>query len=89
MVYLRFVAKPKEIYQVVESFYSDFRKLRIRHLNGSYGIMYLDEFADHLLREETLFGLALPRIPKRQHLEDSGQLGPRRSVLEAELEQQE
>lgn len=46
MFYLRMVGKPAEVYSIIELFYSDFRKLRIRNMSGSYSIIYMDEFAE-------------------------------------------
>lgn len=46
MFYVRLTAKPLDIYELIEPFYSDFRKLRIRNLDGSYAIIHLDEFAE-------------------------------------------
>lgn len=31
LFYIRLVAKPKDVYTILEMFYSDFRKLRIRN----------------------------------------------------------
>lgn len=45
LFYLRMTGKPREIYMMMEIFYSDFRKLRVRYLDGSYGLMYMDDFA--------------------------------------------
>lgn len=35
---------------------------------SKYKIMYMDEFVDALLREEILFGITLPRLPKRHQI---------------------
>lgn len=44
--------------------------------------MYMDEFADKLLNNEVVLDIVLPRIQKRQNLEEQGLIEPRQSVLE-------
>ena len=41
----------------------------------------MDEFVDQLLTEERVCDLILPRITKRDVLEDLGEIGPRKSRL--------
>jgi pre-mRNA-splicing factor 38A len=41
----------------------------------------MDEFVDQLLRDERVCDIILPRIAKREVLEESGELGPRKSLL--------
>ena len=55
-------------------------------LIGDFILSHVDEFIDELLSDERSCGLTLPRLMKRQVLEDRGELGPRQSRLEAELE---
>jgi hypothetical protein len=52
----------------------------IRELGG-YVLTYMDEFVDQLLRDERVCDIILPRIAKREVLEESGELGPRKSLL--------
>ncbi|CAD8140089.1 unnamed protein product [Paramecium octaurelia] len=89
MFYVRFTSKPKEAYPAIEQFYADFRKIRIRNLDGTFAIWHMDELAEKLLNEEIIFGISLPRFQKRWILEELGQLEPRKSVLEEELQNQE
>ncbi|KAJ3228039.1 hypothetical protein HK099_007320 [Clydaea vesicula] len=49
----------------------------------------MDEFVDHLLRDDRYCDTILPRIPKRYVLEDLGELEPRVSKLEEELEDED
>ncbi|KAH7935097.1 hypothetical protein HPB52_003957 [Rhipicephalus sanguineus] len=51
-----------------------------------YVIVHMDEFIDELLREERVADIILPRIQKRQVLEESGELEPRVSALEDDLD---
>lgn len=46
MFYLRMIGKPIEIYQILEIFYSDYRKLRLRNPDGTYSIIHFDEYAE-------------------------------------------
>ena len=46
----------------------------------------MDEFVDSLLRDEAVFGVNLPHIPKRAALEATGALAPRVSAMQAELD---
>ena len=41
----------------------------------------MDEFVDELLNEERVCDIILPRITKRDVLEDTGEIGPRKSRL--------
>ncbi|KAG9066774.1 hypothetical protein KI688_012685 [Linnemannia hyalina] len=88
--YLRLVGKPVDIYKNLEPLLVDGRKLRKRG-NSGYSIIHMDEFIDELLREERVCDVVLPRLTKRYVFEDTGELNPRISALEAvemELEQE-
>lgn len=63
--YLRLVGRPLEVYQYLEPLYNDYRKVRLRHANGNFGLSHMDEVVDQLLSNEYLFDIALPRIPNR------------------------
>ena len=63
--YLRLVGRPVEVYQYLEPLYNDYRKVRLRHADGSFGLTHMDEVVDQLLNNEYLFDIALPRIPNR------------------------
>lgn len=80
--YLRLTGRPAEIYEKLEPLYNDYRKLRYRNLTD-WKLLYMDEFIDELLVNERVFGIALPRLPKREMLEEAGYLdGPRRSAVQ-------
>jgi hypothetical protein len=53
------------VYQYLEPLYNDYRKVRLRHADGSFGLTHMDEVVDQLLNNEYLFDIALPRIPNR------------------------
>eukprot|EP00808_Paulinella_micropora_P020495 g52847.t1 len=81
--YMRLVGSPTEIYQYLEPLLKDFRKVRIRDPMGAYKITHMDEVIDGLLTQDYYFDIALPRLPKRVHLEAPKRLPPRVSGLEA------
>jgi pre-mRNA-splicing factor 38A len=85
--YLRLVGRPVDLYEYLEPLYVDMRKIRYRQGTGEFVMMHVDEIIDKLLHEERVFDVALPRIMKRQVLEDLGLLGPRISFLEEEIQE--
>ncbi|KAG4304790.1 hypothetical protein PORY_001843 [Pneumocystis oryctolagi] len=87
--YIRLTFPAKECYIILEPFLNDYRKLRIRNSTGSYSLTYIDEFIDHLLNEERVCDIALPRLPTRFMLEEMDELEPRKSAIESELESDE
>ena len=87
-LYLRIVGKAVQIYSQLEILLEDNRKLRLRTASG-YILTTVDEFADNLLRLDRYCDTILPRITKRYVLEDLGEIEPRVSSLEREIEDQE
>lgn len=77
--------KATEIYKYLEPLYNDYRKLAYRSVNG-WELIRMDEFIDMLLYNELACDVALPFLPKRLLLEDSGMMEPRKSILEDEIE---
>jgi len=63
--YLRLVGKPLEVYQYLEPLYNDYRKIRERKLDGTFGLTHVDEAVHDMLHSDHLFDVALPRIPHR------------------------
>jgi pre-mRNA-splicing factor 38A len=57
--------------------------------DGKYELTYMDEFIDQLLREDRVCDTILPRLTKRHVLEEMGDLEPRVSTLEEELDKSE
>jgi pre-mRNA-splicing factor 38A len=49
----------------------------------------VDEFIDELLREERVLDIQLPRLQKRNVLEENNQLEPRQSVLDEDIDDNE
>ena len=50
-------------------------------LIAGYTLTFMDEFVDSLLVEERVCDVILPRLQKRQILEENGDIGPRKSRL--------
>lgn len=48
---------------------------------AGYSLTYMDEFVYALLTEERVCDIILPRLAKRQVLEEMNELGPRKSFL--------
>lgn len=83
-VYCRLVFPPQRVHVVLEPLLNDFRKVRVRRKDGTFGLLHIDEVAWMLLREERVFDVILPRMPRRQVLEEAGELEPRQSLLQEE-----
>jgi pre-mRNA-splicing factor 38A len=79
-MYIRMTFSAAEVYEILEPLLKDFRKLRLRNMMG-YSLTYMDEFVYALLTEERVCDIILPRIAKRQVLEEAGEIGPRKSLL--------
>lgn len=70
LLYIRMTALPLTIYTILEPFLVDRRKLRVRRSDGRYMITYMDEFVDRLLTEERFHDIILPKLSKRELLEE-------------------
>jgi pre-mRNA-splicing factor 38A len=86
-----------DVYEILEPLLKDYRKLRYRDQSkhtqpmpvqpiiqvhpAGYYLTYIDEFVDQLLNEERVCDIILPRIQKREILEENGELTPRQSHL--------
>lgn len=79
-MYIRMTFRSVEVYEILEPLLKDYRKLRYR-TNTGYTLTYMDEFVDNLLREERVCDIILPRLAKRSVLEETGEIGPRKSRL--------
>ncbi|EPT05919.1 hypothetical protein FOMPIDRAFT_1033956 [Fomitopsis schrenkii] len=80
IMYIRMTFRSVEVYEILEPLLKDYRKIRYRGMNG-YSLTYIDEFVDNLLVEERVCDIILPRLTKRDVLEDNGELGARKSRL--------
>lgn len=84
--YLRLTSPSLECWKYLEPLYDDYRKLRVMDRMGNFHVMHMDEFIDSLLRDDRVFDVILPRISKRRVHEEAGELEPRVSALEDDLE---
>lgn len=89
LIYLRMILKGPQVFELIEPFYNDNRKLVIKDSIGRHNIIHLDELADMLLTEQIVMGLSLPFLAKRMIFEEQGQLEERVSMLEQEEIQEE
>ena len=88
-LYLRLVGKPVEVYQYLEPLLNDYRKVRHHTPTGAFTLTHVDEFVWDLLSKDQCCDIALPRIPDRVALENTGQLEPRRSAMDDEADEAE
>lgn len=84
--YIRLTFVPKEIYETLEPFLEDSRKLR-RRRKESYELTYMDAFVDDLLTKRRSCGTSLWELPTRVMLEDQDVLEPRESKMQKELDE--
>ncbi len=84
--YIRLIFPAIEIYKSLEPFLNDYRKLRAKEGDGAVYLTHVDEFIDDLLTKERVCGIALPRLTKREILEDNEGLEPRVSLIQSEIE---
>lgn len=78
--YVRLTRPAKEVYETLEPFLEDARKLRRRGRQGT-SLTFMDQFVDELLTKERVCATSLWKMPKREVLEDLEVLEPRVSAL--------
>ncbi|BFZ00134.1 hypothetical protein BsWGS_03173 [Bradybaena similaris] len=88
-IYMRLTGTSIDCYKYLEPLYYDYRKLKRMDRNGAFHIVHMDEFIDELLREERVCDIILPRIQKRNVLEETNVLDPRVSAIEEDIEEME
>jgi len=79
-MYIRMTFRAVDVFELLEPLLKDYRKLRKRSTAG-FTLTYMDDFADELLTEERVCDIILPRLTKREVLEETEGLGPRSSAL--------
>jgi len=84
-MYIRMTFRAVDVYEMLEPLLKDYRKFRYRDMAG-YTLTFMDEFVDQLITEERVCDIILPRLAKRQVLEENGDIGPRKSRLLDALE---
>ncbi|KAK1796696.1 hypothetical protein P4O66_009722 [Electrophorus voltai] len=88
-MYMRLTGTSVDCYKYLEPLYNDYRKIKSQNRNGEFELMHVDEFIDELLHGERVCDIILPRLQKRQVLEEAEQLDPRISALEEDLDEVE
>lgn len=84
-LYYRFVFPSSKVYETLEPLLADFRRIRVRQRDGTFALKRFDELVWVMLREEKWFDNVMPRLTKRQVLEDLGELeSARKSIIESE-----
>ncbi|KAF9520655.1 hypothetical protein BS47DRAFT_1311628 [Hydnum rufescens UP504] len=79
-MYIRMTFRPVDVYELLEPLLKDYRKLRLRNTSG-YNLTFMDEFIDQLLTQERVCDTILPRLTRRDVLEETEGLPPRPSAL--------
>uniref|UniRef100_A0A7S1T518 Pre-mRNA-splicing factor 38 n=1 Tax=Compsopogon caeruleus TaxID=31354 RepID=A0A7S1T518_9RHOD len=85
--YLRLVGRGHEVYTHLEPLLIDYRKVRRRRRDAAVELTHVDELVDEMLTVEDMFDIKLPRLPSRTMLVETGQLGPRRTPLEGDIDE--
>uniref|UniRef100_A0A8C6M9D0 Pre-mRNA-splicing factor 38A n=1 Tax=Nothobranchius furzeri TaxID=105023 RepID=A0A8C6M9D0_NOTFU len=88
-MYMRLTGTAVDCYKYLEPLYNDYRKVKCQNRNGEFELMHVDEFIDELLHAERVCDIILPRLQKRQVLEEAEMLDPRISALEEDLDEVE
>lgn len=84
-MYVRLTFRAVDVYETLEPLLNDSRKLRWRDMSGAYRLSHMDEFVDELLTQERACDLILPRLTRRDVVEETEGLAPRISKLEDAL----
>uniref|UniRef100_T1H306 Pre-mRNA-splicing factor 38 n=1 Tax=Megaselia scalaris TaxID=36166 RepID=T1H306_MEGSC len=84
--YLRLTGTSVDCYKYLEPLYNDNRKLRRQNRSGQFELVYMDDFIDELLRSDRVCDIILPRIQKRDVLEENNELEPKVSALDDDLD---
>lgn len=85
-MYIRLTFRSMEVYEILEPLMKDYRKLRY-HQVGGYILTTFDEFVDDLLIKDRVCDIILPRLTRRDVLEETEGLPPRKSLLDEEEEE--
>ena len=75
------------IYEKLEPYYNDFRKIKYQQPDGKMVLLHIDEFVDKLLHADRWCSIQLPRIQMRKILEAEDKLEPYISPLADEFDE--
>lgn len=85
--YLRLTGSSLDCYKYLEPLYNDNRKLRRQMRTAQFEIVHMDEFIDELLRNDRVCDIILPRIQKRNVLEENNEIEPKVSALDDDFDE--
>ena len=85
LIYIRFTYSSKKVYEILEEYYSDYKKLIILNSKGEFEIIHMDELIEILLNKDLIFEISLPKLINRHNLEKSGAIKEYKSKIENEL----
>lgn len=85
-MYMRLTGNSVDVHKYLEPLYVDYRKMKRLNKAGKYELIHMDELIDELLHSERVCDIALPRLQKRQVLEETNELEPRISPLDVNLD---
>jgi pre-mRNA-splicing factor 38A len=85
-MYMRLTGNSVDVHKYLEPLYVDYRKMKRLNKAGKYELIHMDELIDELLNSERVCDIALPRLQKRQVLEETNELEPRISPLDVNLD---
>ena len=85
--YLRLIGRAADVHRYLEPLLNDYRRIRARNPDGAFSLLSIDELIDHLLNDEYVFNIAMPRLTARGALEATGQLPPRTSSMQKEFDE--
>ncbi len=80
--YLRLIGKPMDVYRYLEPLLYDYRRIRYQNFRGVCEVKHVDELVNDLLIKDTFCDVTLPRLPRRQDLESTGNLMPKVTQLD-------
>ena len=75
--YLRLTGTSLDCFKYLEPLLNDYRKIRTQKRDGNFELSYMDDFIDKLLHDERVCDVQLPRLQKREILEETNELEPR------------
>lgn len=85
LMVIRMTKKSVDIYTIYDNYLTNYSKLRYllpspEFVNGipvNYGVTFMDQFIDDLLKKDRVVGLILPRLDRRTKLVENGLISER------------
>jgi pre-mRNA-splicing factor 38 len=95
LLYIRLCATSAEVYNKLDKYYQDYRKLRFKlkspefdshQMAINYKLTYIDEWVDELLLKDRVVDIKLPRLVPRQQLLEKQLVQPRQFNVDVDEE---